>query len=115
MKWAFAVSFLIASLLLSCAPQPADPSVAIENLKATCNAACAGTQVTNVTMPSGWSLVATKDGLCLKKNVRLLCGTCACGTYGFIPTELLPAGDERVAACTFTGDADARTLIATCA
>ena len=117
MRWVTVVLvMLIPLLLLSCAPaRPADPTEAIVRLKAACNAACAGTQDASVILPAGWSLRADPDGVCLRKDDRLLCGTCDCDTYGLPDTELAPAGDERDITCRFAGDPDAGTLIATCA
>jgi len=116
MRWAsVAVLLCVSALLLSCAPvRPADPTEAIVRLKAACNAACAGTQDASVTLPAGWSLRADPDGVCLRKDDRLLCGTCDCDTYGLLDTELAPAGMERGITCRFAGDPDMGTLTATC-
>ena len=117
MRWVLASGLLIVSLiLLSCVRSaPADPSEAIARLKLACNAACSRAEAASVVMPEGWSLVADQDGLCLRKDARLLCGTCDCGTYGLVGGELVPSGPERGVTCRFLGDPDARTLNASCA
>jgi hypothetical protein len=103
-------------LLASCAQvRPADPAVAIESLQVACESSCAGITTANVTIPAGWSLASDPDGLCLKKDSRILCATCDCNTYGLMAAELISASAvEHATLCTFTGDEDAGTLTAVC-